>query len=78
MTTSPQQRFYFSLAISQDQFLRHYQGRANMVQVLSECGQSLRFPATRLRPLLTHSGIHGRFCLTVDNNNRFISLQQLK
>lgn len=77
MLTPHQQRFYFCLDISQDQFLRHYQGSVNMVQVLSECGQTLRFPAIRLRPLLTHSGIHGRFCLTVDANNRFINLQQL-
>lgn len=75
MTHQGQQRFYFQLNISQDLFLRHYQGTANSVQVISECGKKLRFPATRLRPLLTHNGIHGRFCLTIDANNRFINLQ---
>ncbi|MCW8858908.1 MAG: DUF2835 domain-containing protein [Deltaproteobacteria bacterium] len=78
MAATPHQRFYFRLQISQDQFLRHYQGSANSVQVVSECGKKLRFPATRLRPLLMHNGIHGRFCLTVDTNKRFVSLQLLK
>jgi len=76
MTTARQQQFRFSIRISQEEFIRHYQGSANAVQVLSECGRRLRFPASRLRPFLTHSGISGRFLLTVDADNRFLDLKK--
>jgi hypothetical protein len=69
-----QKRYFFQLHISQEQFLRHYQGHSNAVQVLSECGRKIRFPASRLRPHLRHDGIHGRYCLTVDSRNRFVSI----
>ncbi|NOY13453.1 MAG: DUF2835 domain-containing protein [Deltaproteobacteria bacterium] len=77
MTTTRQQQFRFSVHLSQQQFLRHYQGSVSAVQVLSECGRRLRFPASRLRPFLTHNGIHGRFQLTVDAENRFLSLKKI-
>jgi hypothetical protein len=65
------------MQISQQQFLRYYQGSANAIQVMSECGKRLHIPAVRVRPFLTHSGINGRFLLTIDSNNRFIDLQQI-
>ncbi|MDX2495838.1 MAG: DUF2835 family protein [Desulfuromusa sp.] len=77
MTTQSIKKFYFRLQISQQQYLQYYQGTASAVQVISECGKRLHFPAVRLRPFLTHNGIHGRFCLTIDDNNRFIDLQML-
>lgn len=78
MNATRQQKHYrFSIQISQEQFLRYYQGSAGAVQVYSECGQNLRFPASRLRPFLTHSGIHGRFQLTINADNRFVDLKQL-
>ncbi|MCK5826647.1 MAG: DUF2835 domain-containing protein [Desulfuromusa sp.] len=77
MTTQTKKQFYFRLQISQQQYLQYYQGSANTVQVVSECGQKVKFPAIRLRPFLTHNGIHGRFCLTIDGNNRFTNLQKL-
>lgn len=72
--TPKQNRYFFQVHISHEQFLRHYQGRSNAVQVISECGRRIRFPATRLRPLLRHDGIHGRYCLTVDSRNHFVSI----
>ena len=78
MPTEHNRQFYFRLQISRQQFLRYYQGTAGAVQVVSECGKRLRFPATRLRPFLSHTGIKGRFLLTVDGNNHFIDLQQLR
>ena len=77
MTTPSKKQFTFRLQISQQQYLQYYQGTANAVQVVSECGQKVNFPAIRLRPFMTHDGIHGRFCLTIDGNNRFIDLQKL-
>ncbi len=77
MTPLPNNKFFFKLQISQQQYLQYYQGTANAVRVVSESGQKIQFPAIRLRPFLTHTGIHGRFCLTIDNNNRFVNLQKL-
>jgi hypothetical protein len=77
MTQPRQKHFRFSLQLSQQQFLRHYQGSASSVQVFSDSGQRLQFPASRLRPFLTHSGISGRFQMTVDANNRFVEIKKL-
>ena len=73
----PQKHYNFRLNISADQYLRYYQGAASSVQVLSECGNRLRFPASRLRPFLTRSGISGRFRISVDEQQRFIGLEKL-
>jgi len=78
MTNVGQRQFIFSVSISQQEFLKYYQGAADCALVTSECGHRLRFPALRLRPFLSHHGITGRFALTVDNNNRFVSLQRIQ
>ncbi|OEU71817.1 MAG: hypothetical protein BA864_06645 [Desulfuromonadales bacterium C00003093] len=77
MNVPQKKSFRFSIHLSQQQFLRHYQGSASAVQVISECGRRLRFPASRLRSFLTHSGISGRFQLTVDADNRFLDLKKI-
>ena len=77
MSTPHQQQFYFSLHLDQQQIIRYYQGSASTVQVMSECGRKLQFPAMNLRPFMSQSGISGRFLLTVDASNRFINLQKI-
>jgi len=77
MTTARPKHYRFSIHINQQQYLRYYQGSASTVQVYSECGQLLRFPASRLRPFLTHTGISGRFQMTVNAENRFLDLKKL-
>ena len=69
--------YRFWIKLSQEQFLRYYQGSAGAVQVHSECGKRLSFPARHLRPFMTHFGIHGRFQLTVSAEHRFIELKKL-
>ncbi|MCF6238686.1 MAG: DUF2835 domain-containing protein [Candidatus Marinimicrobia bacterium] len=71
------QKIYFRLQISQQQYLQYYQGTASAVQVIAENSQKIQFPAIRIRPFLTHSGIHGRFCLTIGEDNHFINLEKL-
>ena len=78
MTTKSDRQYYFRLQLTQQRFLQYYQGSASSVQVVSECGKRLHFPAVRLRPFLAHTGISGRFLLTSDDNNRFINLKQLR
>ncbi len=77
MSTASRQHFYFRLQIDHQQLLRYYQGTASQVQVNSECGRRLQFPAMRLRPFLTRNGISGRFQLTVDADNRFVQLKKI-
>ncbi len=77
MPPAGQRQYYFSLNISQQEFYKYYQGAADGVIVVAECGRRLRFPARRLRPFLSYRGIRGRFCLQVDQDNRFLSLQQV-
>ncbi|PMH46497.1 hypothetical protein BCU68_00135 [Vibrio sp. 10N.286.49.B3] len=68
---------FFRLNISYQAFLAHYSGRASYVQVTTEEGLSLKLPAFRFRPLLTHRGIEGRFKLTTDVNNKFLRLEMI-
>lgn len=68
--------YYFRLQISQQQFLRYYQGTATDIHVRSENGQTLRFPAKHMRPFVTANGISGRFCLTVTAQHRFVRISR--
>lgn len=70
-------QYFFQLQLSQLEFLRHYQGSASAVRVTSECGKSLLFPASRLRPFLTQAGIRGRFAIRIDAENRFVDLKKI-
>ena len=77
MSTRHHHQYRFSLVVTQQEYLRYYQGAASNVRVISECGCRLQLPASRLRPFLSHTGISGRFQLTVDSENRFLSLQKI-
>ncbi len=43
----------------------------------AEDGRTLRFPAEQLRPFVDHSGVHGRFRIEFDNNNKLINLTRV-
>lgn len=70
-------RYTFSLAIPAHQMARYYQGTANDVQVRADTGEQLKFAARHLRSFLTPQGVHGRFELQTDENQRFLSLKKL-
>ncbi|MCW8887495.1 MAG: DUF2835 domain-containing protein [Gammaproteobacteria bacterium] len=67
----------FSLNISADEVLRYYQGAASMVSTRSIDGRSVRFPASRLRPFMTVSGVKGYFAISFDDNHKFIEMRQI-
>lgn len=46
--------------------------------VTAENGQRIRLAATYLRPFLTQGGIIGRFKIELDDNNKIVSLKQVK
>lgn len=67
----------FNLTLSADQYRSYYEGNVNAVQVLSVDGRRIRFPASVLRPYLTHSGISGQFRIEFDENHRFKAITKL-
>lgn len=72
-----QQRILFWLHISADDFLHYYQDSSVQVSVTAEDGRRIQFPARHLRPFITPAGISGRFEMTLEADNKFVSLKQL-
>ncbi len=71
----PQARF--RLQLSNEQYLAYYSGHARNISVISEEGRRIEFPAEKLRPYITHTGVQGVFVLEYTEQGRFRSLQQL-
>lgn len=69
-------KYYFSLNITNQEFLPYYQGRVQTIIVTTAQGLKLEFPAMHLRSYLTASGIRGHFCLQTQDN-KFLSLDKL-
>ncbi|WP_096085929.1 DUF2835 domain-containing protein [Agaribacterium haliotis] len=69
--------YFVDMHISAEQYLRMYEGSAKLVSVLDRSGRRLQFPASVLRPFVTHSGIDGSFELQVDNNSKLIQIRRL-
>ncbi len=67
----------FSLSISPEAFLRHYQGVASVVFVQADDGRRIQIPANSFRPFIGQQGIEGRFELEVDQNNKLVNLKKL-
>jgi Protein of unknown function (DUF2835) len=67
----------FTLHISADEILRYYRGQAGMVSVVADDGRRLRFPAVSLRRFVTDGGIHGRFVIRFDENNRLLGVERI-
>ncbi|MCF1184368.1 DUF2835 domain-containing protein [Marichromatium gracile] len=70
------QRYYFTLDIPASEYLRYYSGAAARVLVKAHDGRTLSLPAVNLRRFVTNAGIRGAFCLTVDDAQRFVSLER--
>lgn len=67
----------FVLRITPDDYLRYYQGTARHVVARGHDGRTVRFPAGLLRRFLAHDGVHGRFRLRFDENNKLLSLDRI-
>ena len=66
-----------TLAINADDFVRLYQGRAIDVVAKASTGQTVRFPASILRPHVSREGVHGRFRLSFDGAGKFRSIERV-
>lgn len=67
----------FTLHLPPDELLRYYRGRVGMVAVTTDDGVRLRFPAVCLRPFVTLEGVHGRFLIRFDEQNRLLELVRI-
>jgi hypothetical protein len=75
--TAPAGRVVFDLALSAEEYLRHYRGLAASVRVRARNGQVVQFPAGLLRSFVTPGGVHGSFELRFDAHNRLLGLERL-
>jgi len=68
--------YEFILHLSADEYLQHYEGIAEAIQVRSRCGKTIQFPANKMREFVLQDGVHGTFIIHLDKNNKFLSLQR--
>ncbi len=71
------QHIRFSLDISPEEFLLHYQGAASTVIVQADDGRHIQLPANSLRPFVSPQGVVGQFELELNQNNKLIKLKKL-
>jgi len=67
----------FRLRISTEKLEQFYRGDAQMVRALSDTGLRIAFKARHLRPFVTMRGVHGRFVMELDEDNKMLSLRKL-
>ena len=58
-------------------FQSYYEGRVATIATMSDDGKRLRFPASILRPFVTHEGVVGHFILHTDDKGKLISIDRL-
>ena len=69
-------RYEFHLRIPAGRYLEYYRGSVRHVVARCTTGQNVQFPASLLQKFVAPDGIDGRFVLTVDDNNKCISLER--
>jgi len=67
----------FRLAISAEEYLAYYQGSAQVVVARSDDNKTIRFPASAIRKFVTRDGVFGSFEISLDENNKLISIQSI-
>ena len=66
--------YKFSLNISADEIKLYYSGQRKYVHITGVNGQSIQFPAHNLRQFVSRDGVHGKFEMKVDDNNKLIDI----
>jgi len=69
--------FTFSLQLSPDEYQSYYRGAAQNIVVMTHQGVSVQFPASAVRAFVKADGVHGNFIITMDANNKLISLKRI-
>ncbi len=69
--------YIVALNITAEDYRRMYSGGARHVVALDREGCSIQFPATALRPFVSHDGIRGTFSILVDEQHKLLEVRQL-
>ena len=67
----------FRLALSAEEYLAFYQRNVQDVVTRSDDNRVIRFPASAIRKFVSHDGIHGRFEIVFDENNKLIEVRPI-
>jgi len=67
----------FRMVLSADEAQRYYNGSARFVVVQALTGQTVRFPASHIRPFVTQTGVKGHFSIHFDENNKLLSIKKI-
>ena len=71
------QKMRFHLDISALQYLSYYKGSAKFVNVKTDYGRTLKFPASELQKFVTRSGIQGRFEIEFNAQYKLVRLSRV-
>ncbi len=69
--------YTFSVDMSKEELLAVYAGSIQRVRVVTSEGLVIELDAQHLKNFTTMDGIHGTFKLTVNSQNKFLSLRQI-
>lgn len=65
------------IKITPEEFKKLYEGSAKNANGIARDGRRIQFPATILRPFLTHNGIIGSFEIEFDHQMKFTSIRKI-
>jgi hypothetical protein len=71
------QTFYFTLSLKYELCERLYYPGVNSVVVKADNGKRIQLPVRNLRSHVSPIGIHGRFRLVIDDNNKIKSFEKI-
>lgn len=65
------------LAISKDELIKLYDGRARFIHARARDGRSVRFPSNIMHKFILHDGINGTFKVVFDEHHKFKDIVRL-
>ena len=68
------QRFRFGMRISPEGWLEFYRQPRSVIVAHSDCGKKIQIAARHFQRFVTQNGVSGRFVLTLNDRNDFVSL----
>jgi hypothetical protein len=71
-------QYHFTIALTAEEFKLAYSGSVKNVIVQTIEGARVQIPVMRLQPFLLPGGVHGKFRLIIDQNNKFVRLERLQ
>ena len=76
MSSHPQELF-FSIDITESDFLAYYTGKVKNIIVRSEDNRTIQFPANLLQQFVSHIGVKGRFKICYSKDNKLLSINRV-